>query len=188
LQPPQGAAQVGPQGAAQVAGAQQVGAGAQQLDLQQLPRRLSFLNQPASLRHRCGLQQLTGAQQACGAGAQQAGAAGAQAGWQGAAQAGSQALPQGAAQVGPHAFPQASPQAEPQGAAQVGPQAFPHALPQGAAQLGAVSQHVGAGAQHEELWCLNRPASAKFELTAISKAAVKVVHFILKSPNTSRGL
>ncbi|WP_417847950.1 hypothetical protein [Thalassoglobus sp.] len=119
---------------------------------------------------------VTGAQQASGAGAQQAAAAGAaQAGAHagahaGAAHAGAHALPQGAAQLGAQALLL--------GAAQPGSQ--------GAAQLGLASQQVGAGAQHPPR--PNRPASATLTLAAIRRAAVKVVHFILKSPRLRPGV
>ena len=203
MQAPAGAAQAGAHGAAQLgaqaaagaaqagaAGAQQVSTGAQQLScfFRQLPRprhlsRMLFA-QPRRRRSRLTLQHFTGAQQASGAGAQQAGAAGAaQAGAQaaaGAAQAGAQAAA-GAAQAGAQAFPQ--------GAAQFGAQAAAagaaHPGAHGAAQLGAASQQVGAGAQHPPR--PNRPASATFTLAAISRAAVKVVHFILKSPRLRPG-
>jgi len=141
-----------------------------------------LLHHPRTRFVRLTLQQRVGAQQSEGAGAQQAGAHAAA----GAAQAGAHAAA-GAAQAGAHAAgaAQAGAQALLQGAAQVGPHAF--ALgPQGAAQVGAVSQQVGAGAQHPPR--PNRPASAILTLEAISRAAAKVVHFILKSPRHRPGV
>lgn len=202
----------GAQGAAQVAGAQQLGAGAQQLLWLLLPLPQSFLNQPNIPPPLPQWPLLTGAQQAFGAGAQQAAAAGAH----GAAQPGSQAGPHGAAQpgsqAGPHGAAQAGSQAGPQGAAQTGAAAGPHgaqqpgaaagaqagwqgaahsgahAGPHGAAQVGSHgAQQLGAGAQQASfLWCPNRPAFAVAALNAIARAAVKVVHFILKSPDSIR--
>lgn len=184
-----------------MAGAQHVGAGAQQLLWLLLPLPHSFLNQPNIPPPLPQWPLLTGAQQAFGAGAQQAGA---QAGPQGAAQPGSQAGPQGAAQPGSQAGPQGAAQAGAQagaaGAQQAGAQAGAqdcwqgaahsgaHAGPHGAAQVGpAGAQQLGAGAQQASfLWCPNRPAFAVAALNAIARAAVKVVHFILKSPDSLR--
>ena len=116
---------------------------------------------------------LTGAQQDSGAGAQQDGA---HALSQGAAQAGAQALsqplPQGAAQQG-SALQQALP---PQGAAQPGSQ--------GAAQLGAGAQQVGAQCFLQR----RRPASAIEALATITKAAVRVVHFMLNFSSNFPGV
>jgi hypothetical protein len=212
----QGAAQVGaPQLGA---GAQQAGAGAQleEQPLPQLlpPRPQSFLNQPNIPPPPLPqpLPQLeAGAQQAFGAGAQQAGS-------QGAAQAGSQAGPQGAAQVGPHGSQgaaQAGSQAGPQGAAQAGSQAGPHGAAQagshgaqhagaagaqqagsqgaaqtgshGAAQVGSHGAQQLAGAQLLPPWP-KRPALAELALTAIARAAIKVVHFILRFSLTLSGI
>ena len=190
MQAPQGAAQVGPQGAAQVgaalpqplplpqpAGAAQLGAqqfeGApQQLLLwQRILGRRHFFSRLPKLWHFFALQQLVGAQQSEGAGAQHE-AAGAQ--QLGAAAPQPVPHPAGAAQVGAalQPFPHASP--HPAGAAQLGP-AAPHASPQGAAQEGAESQQ-------ECRWSLNKPAFAMLEPATTNRAAVRVVHFILKSP------
>ncbi len=165
LQAPQGAAQPGSQGAAQAgaqgaaqpgsAGAQQLGAGAQQSFFAQQPL-WCFLNQPIRPPQHFFEPQGAGAQQAFGAGAQQAGAqaaGAAQPGSQGAAQAGAQ----GAAQPGSH------------GAAQPGSQAG--------------AQHVGSGQQVPFLWCPKSPAFAVLAAANRTRAAVKVVHFILKSPD-----
>ncbi len=141
----------------------------QQLFLQRIFGRRHFFSRLPRLQHLRGLQQLVGAQQSAGAGAQQAATGAAQVG------AAPQPLPQGAAQVG--AAPQPLP--APQGAAQLGP--APHASAQGAAQLGAESQQVCR-------WSRNRPALATLEPATSTRAAVRVVHFILRSPNVPGGV
>ena len=165
MQAPQGAAQVGPQGAAQVGAALQpfpqpfpqgaAHVGAQQLGAaaqQQLLLLRSF-GRRIFFSIPPKLSPRWLLQQE---GAQQLAGAGAQ---QEAA---------GAQQLG------AAPQPLPQGAAQVGP-TDPQASPQGAA-------HEGAESQQECRCSLNKPAFATLEPATISRAAVRVVHFILKSP------
>lgn len=189
LQAPQGAAHVG---AAQVgAGAQQLGAGAQQSLWPQPPHppwRNSFLNQPKQpppqpWPQEEEPQQFEGAQQVAGAGAQHDGAAAHGAAHVGAAHgAAHSGAAHGAAQAGAAGAQQAgaagAAQAGAHGAAQAG---AAHSGAHGAAQVGPLgAQQLGAGAQQSLLWCPNRPASAVPALIAIARAAVRVVHFILR--------